>query len=66
MSALMTLFSSHAFQFKFIDTCVLVYARHLPLILPIVGQLSESLGPACPDAGAWTMVDFLLVRVTQR
>jgi len=43
---------------------VLVYARHLALILLLVGYLSDSPGPARLDPGALTMVDFLLIRVT--
>jgi len=53
------------FLFGFIDTRVLVYACHLVLILPLVGQLFNSPGPACPDARVWTVVDSLLIRVAQ-
>ena len=43
VSVLTTRFSTHAFPFGFIDTRELVCARHLVLILPLVGQLSDSL-----------------------
>jgi len=38
MRMLMTQFLMHAFRFGFIDTCVLIYARHLALILPLIGE----------------------------
>ena len=44
------------FRVDFIDTRVFVYARHLALILPLVGYLSDSHGPACSDLVAWTEV----------
>jgi len=37
------------FQFEFIDTRVLVCARHLALILTLVGQFYNFSGPACLD-----------------
>ena len=63
MSLFMTRFLMHVLQFEFIDTRVLVYACHLALILPLVGQLSDSPGATCPDPEAWTVVDSLLIRV---
>ena len=48
---IMTLFFIHAFLFRFIDTHVLLYARHLALILPLVGEFSDSPRSACLDPG---------------
>jgi len=40
------------FRFRFIGTCVLVPARYLALILPLVGSISDSPDPACSDSKA--------------
>ena len=39
------------------------YARHLALILPLVGELSDSPSSACPDPRVWNVVGFLLIRL---
>jgi len=54
VSMLTTWFPIHTLRFRFIDTLVVAYARHLALILPLVGQLSVSPTPACPYPRAWT------------
>jgi len=38
-----TRFSIHVFRFSFIDICVLFYARHLALVLSVVGLLLTTL-----------------------
>ena len=65
-SVLMSWFSIQALWLGFIDTCVLLSARYLALIWPLLGQLSDFPVLACSDPKAWTLVNFQLIRVAQR
>ena len=57
MSVLMIQLLMHVFWFRFIGTRVLIYARHLALIWPLIGEFSNFPGLACSDTEVWIEVE---------
>jgi len=60
------MFFNACFWFGFIDIRVLIPARHLAFITPLVGEFSDSPESACPDPRAWTVINIQLIRVVQQ
>jgi len=59
----MCLYSRHSFRymliwFGFINTHVFSCARYSASSCVLVGLLSDNLGYACPDSGAWIIAGF--------
>jgi len=65
MPMLTTRFSIHTPWLGFIYTYVLIYACHLALTSPLIREFWLP-WPVCSDLGAWTVVNFLVIRVVQR
>jgi len=70
LSAHACMYSQHDFQYMIFDSDLLI---HVCLSMHATWHSSchslgnsDSPGPACSDLGAWTVMDFLVIRVAQR